>query len=103
MGFLFWSRCAGSNRGPTRYECVALPTELHRRYSGAGEENRTPDSTLGRSRIATILHPQIQRNYKQLLELWQCLVCCGIISSMQEIIAKIEQLRQRIASVSDCL
>ena len=30
MGFLFWSRCAGSNRGPTRYECVALPTELHR-------------------------------------------------------------------------
>jgi hypothetical protein len=28
---------------------------------------------------------------------------CDIISHMQEIIAKLEELRQRIASVSDCL
>src|SRR5678816_605173 len=24
-----WSWCAESNRGPTHYECVALPAELH--------------------------------------------------------------------------
>ncbi len=28
---------------------------------------------------------------------------CDIIKLMQEIVAKIEELRQRIASVSDCL
>ena len=28
---LFWSRCADLNRGPTDYESVALPAELHRR------------------------------------------------------------------------
>ena len=28
---IFWCRHGGSNTGPTRYECVALPTELCRR------------------------------------------------------------------------
>ena len=41
MGIAFfpdrvWCRWADSNRRPTDYESVALPTELHRRVSGRG-------------------------------------------------------------------
>ena len=31
-----WSRRWGSNPRPARYECAALPTELHQHFGGAG-------------------------------------------------------------------
>ena len=37
--FVSWSRWPDLNRRPTRYECVALPTELHRRNGGRKMEN----------------------------------------------------------------
>jgi hypothetical protein len=97
------SRWPGSNRRPTRYECVALPTELHRLIHGAGDGNRTHDSSLGSLRITTILHPQILKKYNKFFRLWQWWQNYGIIELMQEIFAKLDELRARIASISDCL
>ena len=47
---ILWCRCADSNRGPTDYESVALPTELHRH----GQGERSIQNLLSNKRKWTI-------------------------------------------------
>ena len=59
-----WCWHTDSNRGPTDYKSVALPTELCQRVLfnikyGAGKENRTPILSLEGCDNTIILYPHL--------------------------------------------
>src|SRR5687767_4032792 len=55
-----WSWCAESNRGPTHYECVALPAELHQHPgpAGAAPTERVGETGLPASAFRKVVRPR---------------------------------------------